>query len=289
MKAYKSFLRLFIILVVLVFSLTGCNGEDNNTKSASNTSSENSIKISYIDVGQGDSVLIQINNKNLLIDAGPAESNDKLMSYLSKQNIKKFDYIITTHPHEDHIGGMSSIIKKYNIGEFYAPKVTTNTKTFETMVNALKSKNIKITAAKSGMNLDLGKNTKCEIIAPNNTKYEDLNDYSIVVKITYGSSKFLFTGDAEKTSEKEILSKNYDISSDVLKVGHHGSSSSSSKAFLDKVSPKIAIISCGKNNDYGHPHRETLNELKNRNVKVYRTDVDGTIILTSDGNKIVKQ
>jgi Predicted hydrolase (metallo-beta-lactamase superfamily) len=158
------------------------------------------------------------------------------------------------------------------------------------MVNALKAKSIKINTAAAGVSLDLGKNAKCEMLAPNGTNYGDnLNNYSAVIKITYGNSKFLFMGDAEKLSEKEMLNKNYDLSCDVLKLGHHGSSSSSSKAFLDKASPKIAIVSCGKNNDYGHPHKETLSEMKKRNIQVYRTDVDGTITLISDGNKISKQ
>lgn len=275
-------------ILLSVFILAACNSS-NKTVSNPNTDDKNSIKISYIDVGQGDSALIQVNSKSLLIDAGTNESTSKLISYLDKQNIKKLDYIVATHPHEDHIGGMDAVIKKYDVGQFYAPKKITNTKTFESMVNVLKSKNLKINVAKPGVNLDLGTNVKCEMLAPNSDNYENLNNYSAVIKITYGNSKFLFTGDAEKLSEKEILNKNYDISSDVIKIGHHGSSSSSSKAFLDKVSPKIAIISCGKNNDYGHPHRETINELTKRKIQIYRTDVDGTIILKSDGHKIVKQ
>jgi competence protein ComEC len=289
LKFYKKYLTTFAVLLVVVFSLIGCTSSK-TTDSSKYTNTENTMKVSYIDVGQGDSILVQVNGKNLLIDAGPNDSTDKLMSYLNKQNIKKLDFIVATHPHEDHIGAMDTVIKKYTIGEFYAPKKMTTTKTFENMVTALKSKNIKINTAAAGVSLDLGKNVKCEMVAPNGTNYGDnLNNYSAVIKITYGNSKFLFMGDAEKLSEKEILNKNYDISSDVLKLGHHGSSSSSSKAFLDKVSPKIAIISCGKNNDYGHPHKETLEEMKKRNIQVYRTDIDGSIVLISDGKKISKQ
>ncbi|WP_034827072.1 ComEC/Rec2 family competence protein [Clostridium carboxidivorans] len=279
---------MIISLFVVIFTFSACS----TTKNASNNpikNNQNVIKVNYIDVGQGDSELIQVNGKNLLIDAGPNESIDKLMSYLSKQNIKKIDYVIATHPDEDHIGGMSSVIKKYDIGEFYAPKKLTNTRTFENMVTALKSKNLKINAGKAGMDLDLGKNVTCQMLAPNNDKYKDTNNYSIVLKITYGESKFLFTGDAEKISETEMLSKNFDLSADVLKVGHHGSTSSSSKEFLDKVNPKIAVISCGKNNKYGHPHSQTLTQLKNRKAQIYRTDVDGSIVLLSDGKKIAKQ
>jgi Predicted hydrolase (metallo-beta-lactamase superfamily) len=288
LKFYKKYLSLFATLLIIVFSFIGCTSS-NTTDSSKYTSTENTMKVSYIDVGQGDSILVQVNGKTLLIDAGPNDSTDKLMSYLNKQNIKKLDFIVATHPHEDHIGAMDTVIKKYNIGEFYAPKKMTTTKTFENMITALKSKNIKINTAAAGVSLDLGKNVKCEMIAPNGKDYENLNNYSAVIKITYGNSKFLFMGDTEKLSEKEILNKNYDISCDVLKLGHHGSSSSSSKAFLDKTAPKIAIVSCGKNNDYGHPHKETLEEMKKRNVQVYRTDIDGSIVLISDGKKISKQ
>lgn len=239
-------------------------------------------------MGQADSILIQVNNKNLLIDAGNYEDGNKVVTYLKKQGVKKLDYIIATHPHEDHIGGMSFIIKKFDIGQFYAPKKTNTTKTFEQMVSALKNKNIKINQAKNGVSLNLGSNTRCEILAPNSNNYDNLNNYSAVIKLSYGSTNFLFMGDAEKISEREIIESGANISCDVIKVGHHGSSSSSSIEFLDLVSPKLAIISCGKNNDYGHPHKQTLDNLKQKNIIIYRTDLNGTIILQSDGNKIKK-
>jgi len=182
---------------------------------------------------------------------------------------------------------MSSIIKKFPIGDFYAPKVTANTKTFEDMITALGDKKIKI--AKAGVAFNIGDKVEIEMLAPNNDKYKETNDYSAVVKLTYGDNKFLFMGDAEKLSEGEILSNNHNVASDVIKIGHHGSSTSSSKEFLDKVSPKIAVISSGKDNDYGHPHKNTLTELKNRNISIYRADIDGTIVLVSDGKKISKK
>lgn len=286
-KKYYSFIITLFISAALLF--TGCsllNSTDNNSDTS--TTSQG-MKVHYIDVGQGDSILIQADGKNLLIDAGPTDSTKKLLAYLQKQHIKRLDYVIATHPHEDHIGGMADVVKKYDIGEFYMPKKLTDTKVFENMINALKSKSIKAVAAKAGMSFSLGKNAECSIIAPNSSNYDSLNNYSVVLMIKYGNSRFLFMGDAEKLSEKEILSKGFDVNSDVLKVGHHGSTSSSSKDFLDKASPKIAVISCGKNNDYGHPHKETLQELKKRNIQVYRTDIDGSIVLYSDGQNISKQ
>jgi len=283
-KIFKSSCGIILTLIIL-FSFIGCNTSD----TTATTYNKDNLIVHYIDVGQADSILIQINNKNLLIDGGNRDDDDTIMKYLKKQGVAKLDYIIATHPHEDHIGGMASIIKKFDIGKFYAPKKLSTTATFENMVLALKNKNLKINEAKPGDTLNLGKNVECKILAPNSAEYDNLNNYSVVIKLTYGNTSFLFTGDAHKLNEKEMLSKGYDLSSDVLKVGHHGSSSSSSKEFLDKVKPKIAIISCGKNNDYGHPHKETLDELNKRKIKIYRTDKDGTIVFESDGKKITKK
>lgn len=274
-----------ILTLILLLSFIGCK----TSNTAATTYNKDNLIIHYIDVGQADSILIQIDNKNLLIDAGNKDDSDKLIKYLKDQGVSKLDYVIATHPHEDHIGGMASVVKKYDIGKFYAPKKLSNTATFENMVLALRGKNLKINEAKPGDTLNLGKNVDCKILAPNSSEYDNINNYSVVVKLTYGNTRFLFTGDAHKLNEKEMLSKGYDLSSDVLKVGHHGSSSSSSKEFLDKVKPKIAIISCGKNNDYGHPHKETLDELNQRKIKIYRTDKDGTIVLESDGKNINKK
>ncbi|MBK1813685.1 MBL fold metallo-hydrolase [Clostridium sp. YIM B02505] len=287
----KKLFRLPIIIILsLSLFIAGCSNSktNTNTSNASNTLISEKLVVHYIDVGQGDSILIQTKEKNFLIDAGPKENEDKLLSYLKKLNIKRLDYVIATHPHEDHIGGMTNIIKAYDIGKFYAPKVTNTTKTFQNMMLALKDKNMNVNVLKPGMggNIDLGENTKVEVFSPNSSKYDDLNNYSPIIKVTYGKNSFLFTGDAEKLEENEVLQKKYDIKADVLKVGHHGSSSSTGRDFLSKVSPSIAVISCGKDNDYGHPHKETLKTLGDGKVKVYRTDVSGTIVIISDGNNV---
>ncbi|MBA5850127.1 MBL fold metallo-hydrolase [Clostridium sp. cel8] len=280
--------KLYIFVLVIFFFisiLSGCS----SVETSSEKSNYSGLKVSYIDVGQGDSELIQVNGKNLLIDSGPNDSESNIMTYLKKENITKLDYVIATHPHEDHIGNMAQIIKKYEIDSFIAPKKVVNTKTFENMIEALKEKDMKITVPHPGDTLDLGENVKAEILAPNSSSYPDTNNYSVVLKITYANTSFLFTGDAEKTSEAEMLNNNYDLSSDVLKVGHHGSSTSTTEDFLNNVNPKIAVISCGKDNKYGHPNRKTLNNLKKKNIQVYRTDIDGTIVLLSDGDKITKE
>jgi len=278
------------LLAILISSLTiGCNLFLNDSNK-SNQIDANKMLVHYIDVGQGDSILIQVNNKNLLIDAGPKSDKKKLLNYLSTLNLDKLDYVIATHPHEDHIGNMDDVINDYNVLAFYAPKVQSTTKTFEEMVESLKSKGLKINVIKKGTNsINLGENTKVTVFSPTKDSYENLNNYSPVIKIEYGNTSFLFTGDAEKDVEKEILTSNENISADVLKVGHHGSSTSTSKDFVNKVNPSIGVISVGQDNIYNHPNDDTLKRLNENKVTIYRTDKDGTVTLSSDGSNIVKK
>lgn len=243
------------------------------------------LKVHYINVGQADSILIQQGSNSMLIDAGNNLDAETVKNYISNQGITKLDFVIGTHPHEDHIGGLDYVINSLPIGKIYMPKVTATTKTFEDVVNAIKNKGLKVTAPTPGESFKLGEAT-CTIFAPNESGYKDVNNESIVIKVTFGDNSFLFTGDAEDVSEKEMLSKGYDLKSDVLKVGHHGSSSSTTQAFLDKVNPKYAIICVGKDNTYGHPHKESMNRVKAKNIPVYRTDECGTIIATSNGKDI---
>ncbi|WP_010239921.1 ComEC/Rec2 family competence protein [Clostridium arbusti] len=284
------------IFSTFIFLLSGCNSSLNDVISKLTTNSSivrinsdpRELTVHYIDVGQGDCTLVQINKKNLLIDAGPKDAEDKVLSYIKTQGITKLDYIIATHPHEDHIGGMSLVLKNFKVGEFIAPKIYNppNTSDFKDLIQGLKAKNMKINVLTPGDNINLGENIQCQVLAPNHSSYDNLNNYSIVLKITYKNSKFLFNGDAEEESENEILSNGFDVSCDILKLGHHGSKTSTSEDFLKEASPKIAIISCGKNNDYGHPHKITLDKLASINSKIYRTDLHGNIVLSSDGNQI---
>ena len=244
--------------------------------------------IHYIDVGQGDSALVQSNNKNLLIDSGPPESSDSLVKYLKSFGVKKLDFVIATHPHADHIGGMQSILKEFNVSYFCAPKVTENTDIFKNMIKALKEENTSInTLSYSNYHpIDLGENTKVEIYSPLNEEYDNINNYSPLLRISYGETSFLFTGDAEADVEMEVLKLNKDLKSDVLKVGHHGSITSTTDSFIKEVSPSIAIISSSLDNSYGHPSPQILNKLLDNKIKIFRTDEDGTIILSSDGKSI---
>jgi len=278
----KPWLKYSLILTFTLFvTIAAIVVYKSNNKT--NINLENNMVTHFIDVGQGDCILIQVNNKNLLIDSGTSDSKAKIISYLKNNNITKLDYIIATHPHDDHIGGMANVIKAFKIGAFYAPKATSSSQSFEDMIRALKSKGLKIKIAKPNITLDLGPDTTCIMLSPNKTTYKDTNNYSCAIKVSYKNSTYLFTGDLQKLSEDEILDKGYDLHAEVLKVAHHGSNTSTSEEFLNRVSPKIAVISCGASNSYGHPNRETLDKLKKLNCIIYRTDLDKNIVLISDG------
>ncbi len=243
------------------------------------------LQIWYLDVGQADSILIQNGDANMLIDAGNNEDGKKLVSYFQSLGIESFQYVIGTHAHEDHIGGMDDIIDNFDIDTFYMPDAITTTATFESVLDSLEAKNIAFQTPSIDSIFKLG-NATIDVLYVG-TDDSDLNNTSIVLKLTYGNTSILFMGDAEK--EVETIIEKKDISADVLKVGHHGSNTSSSKTFLEKVNPSYAIISVGTGNSYGHPSNTTIQNLENQNIQIYRTDENGTIIMTSDGTDITFQ
>jgi competence protein ComEC len=243
------------------------------------------LTVYFIDVGQGDSIIIRYGNSSMLIDAGTNASTNALVNTIKGLGISKFDIVIGTHPHDDHMGGMDAVINKFNIGKIYMPKISSNTKTFTDVLNAIKNKKLPVTTPVPEEVFNLG-DVHCTILAPNSPYYEDLNNYSIVFKMAYGNHSFIFMADAEATIEQEMLVNGYDLKADVLKVGHHGSSDSSTPEFLKAVSPTYAVISVGKRNDYGHPHQVTLDKLLSAGVRIRRTDIDGTVTITSDGSAL---
>lgn len=244
------------------------------------------LKVHFINVGQADSVLITKGNDAMLIDGGNNADADLIISYVKSHNVKSLKYVVATHPHEDHIGGLSEVIRSFNVENIIMPDVISTTRTFEDLLSAISDMGLRITRPVPGNTYELDQATFM-ILAPNSSSYADLNNYSVVIKLVNGSNSFLFTGDAEMLSESEMLEKDRNLlDSDVLKVGHHGSDSSTSSPFLYAVSPQYAVISVGADNDYGHPSETVLNELAASGAKIYRTDKDGTVVFTSDGKKI---
>ena len=245
------------------------------------------MQLHVIDVGQGDSTLIMSKDGIVLVDAGPGSAEDSLVEYLKDVGITTIDYAIFTHPDEDHIGGADVVINNFEVKNVIMPNATKTTKTFEKMIEAIEQSNANVIEATSGASYTLG-DIAFRILAPNKASYSATNNYSVVVRLTYGNKTFMLTGDAESESESEILAKYpaSELRADFLKVGHHGSSTSTSTAFLTAVSPSIASISCGEDNKYNHPHRETIEKLQGANIKVYRTDLLSTIVFVCDGNTI---
>lgn len=280
----------FVILIVVTIQGNLFDNVSNATASINDSTKSDKIdakvkenfSVSFIDVGQADSVLIRNGNYNMLIDAGNNEDGEKLVNYFKSLGIEEFTYVFATHPHEDYIGGMDDIINNFKIDNYYMSNKLSTTKTFMDVLDALDGCNLKYTVPNKGDTLKLG-DANIKVIYPGDDK-SNINDSSIVLKITYGKNSFLLTGDATSNVERKIY--NEDIKSDVLKVAHHGSSYSSTDVFLDRVKPYYAVISVGKNNIYNHPSNKTLEKLNKRNIKVYRTDLDGTIVFTSDGENL---
>jgi competence protein ComEC len=245
------------------------------------------LKVHFINVGQGDSILIVTPEGNtMLIDGGPKDSGADLVSYLKKQGINKINVIVATHPHEDHIGGLINVINSFQVDNIIDSGVSHTTQTYKNYLSAIQSKNINFVNWSLGQQFDFGDNINFTIVGPITKSSSDLNNSSIVIYFKYKSSTFLFAGDAESTEENKIISSGAILNADVLKVGHHGSDSSSSSKFLKAVSPSIAVISCGKSNSYGHPHNITLKNLTAIGANIYRTDTTGNIVIECDGNSL---
>ncbi len=245
--------------------------------------------VNFIDIGQGDSELIQLpDGKNILIDAGDREASQKLLTFFKDRKIKKLDLVIISHPHLDHYGGLLGVIKEIPVTQVYDSGAPTSSTTYLTLLKKFSEKKTKFTIVRKGQDFNFSDNIKLKIISPEdpllkNTK-SDANNASIVAKLTYNKVSFLFTGDIENEVQEKILSQSKnDLKADILKVAHHGSRYTSSKEFLDTVNPKVAVISSGQGNSYNHPHQETLERLSANKIKLYRTDMQGDIVITSNG------
>lgn len=268
----KSLIKIFSILLLVIY-VNGC-------------AREKLFSVHIIDIGQGDSIFIQtLEDKRILIDAGDEEAEHTIYSYLKRRGVKKIDVLIATHPDTDHIGSMDYIIDKFKISHFYMPNAKTDSEAFYNLLDSCKEKNLKIEYLTKGDVLKIDGSTTMEILSP--SKITDKNNLnSIVSLLNYKGYEFLFTGDAEKENESEILSSCNLPDIEFLKAGHHGSSSSSTDEFIEKLKPEAVAISCGYNNDYGHPHRSVLDTFRENGAVVYRTDKNGSLVFYCDENGI---
>lgn len=301
-RAFSALLVILIPALVLSAGCNGLNGADSTPDMSASTSktSEPStsplqtttttakerelLKIHFIDVGQGDAIFIELPDKRaVLIDGGETNMSSRVINAINSANKNRLDFVIATHPHSDHIGGLSKVIETFEIGEIYMPTIERKSyKTYQALMSAIQKKGLKQKAAKAGVRILKANDLTLDILAPVKSNYADINDWSVILKLTYGSTSFLFMADATARAEKDITA---DVKADVLKVGFHGSRDSTSDDFPSRVAPKYAVISVGKN-PYGHPSSATINKLKNANIEVYRTDLDGTVTFTSDGTDI---
>ena len=284
-KNYRVIANVLLALIIFITSISS-NGisATATSKNVSTINKTETMEVHFIDVGQGDSALVKCGEHYMLIDAGDNSKGTTIQNYLKKQKVDKLDYLVLTHPDADHIGGAPVIITKLKISKVFVSNFEKYNNSYQKLIQALDNKRLKYSTPKVGSQYTLGSAT-ITILAPNG-EYDNPNDSSVSLMIQNGENKFLFTGDAGEAAEYDILKNNTDISADVYKVGHHGSKYSTSQDFFKAVNPTYAVISCGENNSYGHPHAETLNTLRKKGVAVYRTDEDGTIIATSDGEEI---
>lgn len=273
-------------------NVTNNNIEDNDNSAViekkeqmTNGTITSLLKLHFIDVGQADSILLEQNGEFMLIDGGNKDDSSIVIEYLKKKGVEELKYVIATHIHEDHIGGLPAILKSFPTNNFYIGKRTATTNIYKNLVSTAKSLKLTFTEPKISTKLNLG-GAEITVVAPNSSGYKDLNNDSIVLRVVYGNNSFLLTGDAEGESEVEMIKSGQNIKADLLKIGHHGSTSSTTSAFLKAVSPKYAIISVGKDNSYKHPSKSAMDRLKIASIPVYRTDESGTIVVTSDGINI---
>lgn len=279
-----------IIICILLLAAVVFGGVKNfgNDEAVGNTLENNTagekLEIKFIDVGQADSILCKLpDGKVMLVDAGNNKDGKNVCQFIENEGIDKIDYLVGTHPHADHIGGMDDVINSFDIGEIFMPKASATTKTFEDVLDAISNKGMTVTTAKQGVVIDENESFSAKFLSPVKDSYKKTNEYSAVIMLKYGDNSFLLTGDMESYNESEISD---DVKADVLKVAHHGSDTSSSEAFIKRVSPKLAVISVGEGNSYGHPSETVIKRLSDAGATILRTDKNGTITVQSDGKNI---
>ena len=273
------------IIVVLIIGVLVYQGiQDNHNKV---TVPMDGLYVHYIDVGQGDSELICCGGEYMLIDAGEPSAGDAVVDYLNERGIEKLEYVVCSHAHADHCGGLDAVVENFEVGTVFTSPYAGSTPSYEIFTEAVEKNDLELTVPTLGESFSLGE-ARFEFIGPLE-EYDNLNDDSLVMRLEYGDTSFLFTGDMTSKAERDLLEDGANVKCDVLKVGHHGSSGSSSYRFLYEAQPKIAVISCEAGNSYGHPHEEALSRLGDADAEIYRTDLDGSIVIFSNGMEVTRK
>jgi len=298
----RNKLGMILGLVLLITSLlTGCGAPNaanqpaaQNEEKAASADKNKELTVTMLNVGQGDAILIKTAEQTVLIDTSDLDEQEKLRAELEKAQVKRIDKLILTHPHADHIGGVEGVVlKDYEVGEVYDNGMPSKSKIYLRYMKIIKQRNIPRHALTAGEVLNFGGGVSFKVLSPpkevvekgsKSTDNHDPNNESVVGKLIFGNFSMMFTGDAEQQAEK-VMVDNFagDLRSTLLKAGHHGSKTSSSAAFLRAVQPEGVLISCGAGNDYGHPHKQTMKKYQSLKLKIYETDLNGTIVVTSDG------
>lgn len=281
----KRYPILAVILAVIVIGIFVFQSVQDNANKV--TIPMDGLYVHYIDVGQGDSELICCGGEYMLIDAGEPSASDTVVDYLNDHGIEKLEYVVCSHGHADHCGGLDAVVENFEVGTVFTSPYPGDTSSYEIFSDAVSAKGLTMTVPELGESYTLGE-AKLEFIGPLE-EYDNLNDDSLVMRLEYGDTSFLFTGDMTSKAERDLLEDGANVKCDVLKVGHHGSSGSSSYRFLYEAEPKIAVISCASGNSYGHPHEEALSRLNDCGAEVCRTDLEGSIIIFSNGMEVTKK
>ena len=298
-KLYKIFIA-FILSVSVGLVLSGCGGSTAASGSIGGAAPKgdngksSTLTVRMLDIGQGDSFLLEKDGKFVMIDTGDIEHREAIVQLLKKYHVKTISKIIITHPHADHLGGMNAIFKNFKVESIYDDGMPANTASYKNYLKQIEANKIPYQSLKAGDEVNFFDGVNFKVLGPvkkiqDQKGNSDFNNNSIVGRLTYGNFSMMFTGDAEKEEEASILSQKGTFKSDVLKVGHHGSRTSTSPEFLKAVAPKEAFISCGQGNDYGHPHKATVDKLNKAKIHIYRTDRDGTVTLTTTGKEYTIQ
>lgn len=281
----KRYPILAVIIAVIVVGVFVFQSVQNNANKV--TIPMDGLYVHYIDVGQGDSELICCGGEYMLIDAGEPSASDTVVDYLNDHGIEKLEYVVCSHGHADHCGGLDAVVEYFDVGTVFTSPYPGDTSSYEILSDAVSAKGLAMTVPELGESYSLGE-ARFEFIGPLE-EYDNLNDDSLVMRLEYGDTSFLFTGDMTSKAERDLLEDGANVKCDVLKVGHHGSSGSSSYRFLYEAEPKIAVISCEAGNSYGHPHEEALSRLNDCGAEVCRTDLEGSIIIFSNGMEVTKK